>query len=134
MLIVITCILFLGIILICVGNLKKWDQNKIQNNSFNISLFCFFLSIFLWIFFDRSCSKYQYTSNFFLNLNETNINNYLYTILEETDIFFNFFFFEYLFYEIFYIFWNRRNFFIFYFVKYFYNSFMFTIFLHKKFY
>jgi hypothetical protein len=92
MLILITCTLFLGIILICVGNLKKWDQNEIQNNSFNISLFCFFLSIFLWIFFDRSCSKYQYTLDCFLNLNETNLNNYLYVIVESTNFFFNFFF------------------------------------------
>ena len=92
MLLLLPSLLFLGIIVILIGTLNQWDLKKIQNISFNISLFCFFLSIFLWIFFDRSCSKYQYTLNSFINVNEVYINNNIYFILESTDFFINFFF------------------------------------------
>ena len=53
-------ILFFTIILILVGNLFKIQQDVVRSISLISTLFCFFISIFFWILFDRSSSQYQF--------------------------------------------------------------------------
>jgi len=61
-------ILLIAILLIL--NSSKFSENQINTQSISLkaSMICFFLSIFFWIFFDRSNIKYQFImKNFFFN-------------------------------------------------------------------
>ena len=52
------------------------DVVKIKNVALTSSMFAFFLSTFLWVFFDRSTSKFQFMEEF-LWIPSSNINFYL---------------------------------------------------------
>ena len=52
------------------------DVVKIKNVALTSSMFTFFLSTFLWVFFDRSTSKFQFMEEF-LWIPSSNINFYL---------------------------------------------------------
>ena len=77
LLFLIIIILSLTVFIILLN--KSWDLKKIQNWSLFSSFFCCFLSIFFWIFFDRSSNDYQFIyKNIFLNKNtESFFNNFL---------------------------------------------------------
>ena len=68
--------LILSVVLICVSNILKLNQNNIQGISLISSIFTFFFLIFFWIFFDRTTCEYQFiykhnyldlSNNFFIN-------------------------------------------------------------------
>lgn len=56
----ILLVLFLSIFVIIFMVYLGYNQKKIQRFSLNVSIVCFYISIFFWIFFDTSCSDYQY--------------------------------------------------------------------------
>jgi len=56
----ISLVLSLAIIIILFGNLNGLSQKKIQSISLFASILSFCLSLFFLIFFDRSCSEYQF--------------------------------------------------------------------------
>jgi proton-translocating NADH-quinone oxidoreductase chain M len=49
--------------IILVGNLFKIKQDLVRSLSLFSSICCFFISLFFWIFFDRSTSQYQFLIN-----------------------------------------------------------------------
>ena len=59
----IICILCITISMILVGSLFKIQQDLVRSISLISSMFCFFVSLFFWIFFDRSSSQYQFSFN-----------------------------------------------------------------------
>lgn len=77
--IIIIIYLFLTIFLILLSNSLNIIQKNIQGITLFSSVFCFFLSTFFWIFFDRTSCDYQFIYiNSFLEFNfDFYINKYL---------------------------------------------------------
>ena len=61
----IISILFITINIILVGNFFKIQQDSVRSISLVSSMFCFFISLFFLIFFDRSTAHYQFSINDF---------------------------------------------------------------------
>jgi len=53
-------ILVSTIVILLNSKVLKIDQNTVKKITLKATILCFFLSIFLWIFFDKSCVEYQF--------------------------------------------------------------------------
>jgi proton-translocating NADH-quinone oxidoreductase chain M len=64
LLFLIFCIIISTIIIILVGDFfSKIRQDLVRSISLIASICCFFISLFFWIFFDRSTNQYQFVIN-----------------------------------------------------------------------